>query len=139
MSVTSPPRPPRPSDPVTHGEFDALVEALIEEARQRARRRRRRYGAVALVVAAVAIASFIGFGGHGGGGAGAAPPARAPGMQPAAADAQSPRLLRSRLAPVPRRLSRLTRAGRTSSMSRARTGAAVCTSTKRPTTGITGT
>jgi hypothetical protein len=92
MSVTSPPRPPRPSDPVTHGEFDALVEALIEEARQRARRRRRRYGAAALIAAAVAIASFIGFGGRGGGGAGAAPPARAPGMQPPAADAQSPPL-----------------------------------------------
>ena len=46
MTVTAPPRPPRPSDPVTHGEFDALVEALIEEARQRAQRRRRRNGAV---------------------------------------------------------------------------------------------
>ena len=32
MTVTAPPRPPRPSDPVTHGEFEALVEALIEEA-----------------------------------------------------------------------------------------------------------
>ena len=35
MTVTAPPRPPRPSDPVTHGEFEgALVEALIEEARR---------------------------------------------------------------------------------------------------------
>ena len=40
MTVTAPPRPHRPSDPVTHGEFDALVEALIEEARQRGQRRR---------------------------------------------------------------------------------------------------
>ena len=32
MTVTAPPRPPRPDDPVRHGEFEALVEALIEEA-----------------------------------------------------------------------------------------------------------
>jgi predicted Zn-dependent protease len=43
MSVTAPPRPPRPSDPVDREELEALVEALIEEARQRARRRRRIY------------------------------------------------------------------------------------------------
>ena len=35
MTVTAPPRPPRPSDPVARGEIDAIVEALIEEARQR--------------------------------------------------------------------------------------------------------
>ncbi len=58
MSVTAPPRPPRPSDPVTHGEFDALVEALIEEARQRTRRRRRRNGAVVTLVALVGVALF---------------------------------------------------------------------------------
>ena len=92
MSVAAPPRPPRPSDPVTHGEFDALVEALIEEARQRARRRRRKYGAAALVVAAVALVSFIGFGGNGGGGAGAATPARARDAHSPAANAQSPPL-----------------------------------------------
>jgi len=51
VSVTAPPRPPRPSDPVTHGEFDALVEALIEEARQRAQRRRRRNVAIVTLVA----------------------------------------------------------------------------------------
>ena len=44
VSVTAPPRPPRPSDPVDREELEALVEALIEEARQRARRRRRIYG-----------------------------------------------------------------------------------------------
>ena len=76
MSVTAPPRPPRPSDPVTHDEFEALVEALIEEARQRARRRRRRYGAVALLVVAAGLVVFIGFGGRGGGGAGSAASAR---------------------------------------------------------------
>ena len=37
MTVTAPPRPPRPSDPVDREEIEALVEALIEEARQRAR------------------------------------------------------------------------------------------------------
>ena len=40
MSVTAPPRPPRPGDPVDRDELEALVEALIEEARRRARRRR---------------------------------------------------------------------------------------------------
>ena len=58
MTVTAPPRPPRPSDPVTHEEFDALVEALIEEARQRGRRRRRRRGAIAILVALVGVALF---------------------------------------------------------------------------------
>ena len=60
MSVTSPPRPPRPSEPVTHGEFDALVEALIEEARQRARRRRRRNGAYVLLAVALGIGIYAG-------------------------------------------------------------------------------
>ena len=51
MTVTAPPRPPRPSDPVDRQEVEALVEALIEEARQRARRRRRiRMAVVACVV-----------------------------------------------------------------------------------------
>ena len=58
MSVTAPPRPPQPNDPVTHGEFDALVEALIEEARQRAQRRRRRNAAVVTLVALVGVALF---------------------------------------------------------------------------------
>ena len=58
MTVTAPPRPQRPSDPVTHGEFDALVEALIEEARQRAQRRRRRNGAVVTLIALVGVALF---------------------------------------------------------------------------------
>ena len=62
MTVTAPPRPPRPSDPVTHGEFDALVEALIEEARQRGLRRRRRRGAIAILVALVGAALFAVFG-----------------------------------------------------------------------------
>ena len=62
MTVTTPPRPLRPSDPVTHGEFDALVEALIEEARRRAQRRRRRNGAIVTLVALVGVAVFAVFG-----------------------------------------------------------------------------
>jgi Tol biopolymer transport system component len=58
LSVTAPPRPPRPGDPPTHDEFEALVEALIQEARQRARRRRRRYAAAATLVACVGVALF---------------------------------------------------------------------------------
>ena len=63
MTVTAPPRPPRPSDPVTHGEFDALVEALIEEARQRGRRRRRRNAAVVTLVTLLGVALFALLGG----------------------------------------------------------------------------
>jgi len=58
MTVTAPPRRPRPSDPVDREEIEALVEALIEEARQRARRRRLRNGAVATIVALVGVAVF---------------------------------------------------------------------------------
>src|SRR5262245_35552145 len=59
MTVTAPPRPPRgPSDPVTHGEFDALVEALIEEARQRGQRRRRRNAAIGTLVTLVGVTLF---------------------------------------------------------------------------------
>ncbi len=58
MTVTAPPRPPRPSDPVNREEVEALVEALIEEARKRAQRRRRRNGAVVTLVALVGVALF---------------------------------------------------------------------------------
>jgi dipeptidyl aminopeptidase/acylaminoacyl peptidase len=62
MPITAPPRPPRPEDPVTHGEFDALVEALIEEARQRGLRRRRRNAAIVTLVALVGVGllAFLG-------------------------------------------------------------------------------
>ena len=60
MSVSAPPRPPRPSDPVDRDGLKALVEALFEEARQRARRRRRIYAvSVALVALAVVAASAV--------------------------------------------------------------------------------
>ena len=58
VSVTAPPRPPRQSDPVDRDELEALVEALIEEARQRAQRRRRRNAAVVTLVALVGVALF---------------------------------------------------------------------------------
>jgi hypothetical protein len=70
MTVTAPPRPPRPSDPVDRQEVEALVdrqevealvEALIEEARQRARRRRRIRMAVAACVALVGVTVFAVF------------------------------------------------------------------------------
>lgn len=51
MTVTAPPRPPRPSDPIDREELEALVEALIEEARKRAQRRRRRNAAVVTLIA----------------------------------------------------------------------------------------
>ncbi len=61
MTVTAPPRAPRPGDPVDREELEALVEALIEEARQRARRRRRIYGAAAALVALVGVTLFAVF------------------------------------------------------------------------------
>ncbi len=67
MSVSAPPRPPRSSHPVDRDELEALIEALIEEARQRARRRRRRYGACILLAALAAGGAYFGF--HDGGGA----------------------------------------------------------------------
>ena len=61
MTVTAPPRPPRPSDPVEREEVKSLVEQLIEEARQRARRRRLIYTAAAALVAFAGIALFTVF------------------------------------------------------------------------------
>jgi hypothetical protein len=58
MTVTTPPRPPRSSDPIDREELEALIEALFEEARQRQRRRRRRLAAVVTLVAVVGVALF---------------------------------------------------------------------------------
>ena len=52
MTVTAPPRPPHPSDPVPRDD----QEALIEEARQRTRRRRQTYAAFVASVALVGVA-----------------------------------------------------------------------------------
>ncbi len=58
MTVTAPHRPPRPGDPIDREELEALVEALIEEARQRARRRRLTYAAGAAAVALIGVVVF---------------------------------------------------------------------------------
>jgi Tol biopolymer transport system component len=53
MSVTAPPRPPRPDrskEALNREEIEALVEALIEEVRQETRRRRRKNWAIAALV-----------------------------------------------------------------------------------------
>jgi hypothetical protein len=53
--------PPRPNDPIEFQELEpeADADALIEEARQRARRRRRMYGSVVAVVALVGVAVTV--------------------------------------------------------------------------------
>jgi dipeptidyl aminopeptidase/acylaminoacyl peptidase len=65
MSTTLPPAPPR------HTELDAPdeLEALIEEARRRARRRRALYGIAGMLAAGAALAGL--WGSHRGGGGGA--------------------------------------------------------------------
>jgi Tol biopolymer transport system component len=55
VTLTTPPRPPRLSDPIDREELEALVKALIEEARQRARRRRQKYAAFAVVASLAAV------------------------------------------------------------------------------------
>lgn len=62
MSIVTRPQAPRADEPP---DAEAL-EALIEEARQRARRRRRGYAACTLVAAAAGLLGFYGFN-HGGG------------------------------------------------------------------------
>jgi photosystem II stability/assembly factor-like uncharacterized protein len=64
MAATAPPRPPATEEPVPPG-FDHPDEALIEEARRRARRRRTALGAVA-ALAGFGVGLFVAF--HGGGG-----------------------------------------------------------------------
>jgi hypothetical protein len=57
VSVFAPPKPPSNED---SPDLDAL-EALIEEARQRARRRRQRYAAVVLLALFLGFAAYVGF------------------------------------------------------------------------------
>jgi Tol biopolymer transport system component len=64
MTVSTPPRPPSParapdSKPLEREEIEALVEALIEEARRETRRRRRRYWAVAALVTFVGVVVLV--------------------------------------------------------------------------------
>jgi TolB protein len=55
VTVSAPPRPPRPGDPVDRDQLEAIVEALIKEARQRTRRRRQRYAAAAVLAGLAAV------------------------------------------------------------------------------------
>src|SRR5262245_45697549 len=65
MTVSAPPRPPAPSrtppdgKPLEREEIEALVEALIEEARRETRRRHRRYWALAALAAVVGAVVLI--------------------------------------------------------------------------------
>jgi dipeptidyl aminopeptidase/acylaminoacyl peptidase len=61
VTLSAPPRPPRPGAPVDPDELEALVQALIEEARQRARRRRLVYAAVATAAVLVGVTLFAVF------------------------------------------------------------------------------
>ena len=58
VSVTAPPRPPGPGDPVDREYVEDRVEALIEEARRRARRRRLLFVAVAAAAALAGVTIF---------------------------------------------------------------------------------
>jgi hypothetical protein len=51
----------KPHPPRADGPTDAALEALIKEARRRARRRRLLYGAVGLVAASGALLGYFGF------------------------------------------------------------------------------
>src|SRR6476619_3142068 len=65
MTVSAPPRPPAPartapdSKPLDREEIEALVEALIEEARREQRRRHRKYWALAALAALVGAVILI--------------------------------------------------------------------------------
>ena len=65
MTVTIPPHAPEIEDERAIEERIAELEALIKEARQRARRRRAAYAAVVLVALAGVITGAIGIGGGG--------------------------------------------------------------------------
>ena len=95
MSVTAPPKPKSATLIEDPADREAL-EALIEEARQRARRRRRRYAGAALLIAAGIGFSTVVLGGSGGP-AVISPAASAPG---APVGAQSPPPLRVRNGPL---------------------------------------
>jgi hypothetical protein len=65
MSMSAPPRPPSPAlgdregKPLEREEIEALIQALIEEARRETRRRRRRYCAVAALVTFVGVVVLV--------------------------------------------------------------------------------
>ncbi|MFL5960127.1 MAG: WD40/YVTN/BNR-like repeat-containing protein [Gaiellaceae bacterium] len=94
MTVTAPPRRPETEQDRDLEQRVAELEALIEEARRRARLRRLRNGGL-LVAAGAAVAALVGLLGGGGGGGGTAALASDPGAR-----GQSSRSLAS-LAPLP--------------------------------------
>jgi len=64
MTVSAPPRPPAPprtapEEPLARDEIEALVQALIEEARRETRRRHRRYWALAAIVALAGLGVLV--------------------------------------------------------------------------------
>jgi dipeptidyl aminopeptidase/acylaminoacyl peptidase len=63
MTVSAPPRPPTPAEPVDRDGAEVSIDALIEEARERTRRRRRRYAGAAVLLAIGSVAVYAGFGG----------------------------------------------------------------------------
>jgi photosystem II stability/assembly factor-like uncharacterized protein len=65
VSVTAPPRPPRPDDQRDVEKLIQELELLIEEARARARRRRRMYAACTLAAIAAGAAAYLGSNGGG--------------------------------------------------------------------------
>jgi dipeptidyl aminopeptidase/acylaminoacyl peptidase len=96
MSTTLPPAPPRRP----HVEPPQDLEALIEEARRRARRRRAWYGLSAMLAAGATVAGFWGFGSGGGDvpaerGATARPSARAPASPNRSRPAPAPHLVKN--------------------------------------------
>src|ERR1043166_9019045 len=72
MTVTTPPRRPEVDRDRELEQRVADLEALIEEARRRARRRQAGRGIAALVLFGAGVVAYFGFGGHGGGGPGTA-------------------------------------------------------------------
>src|SRR5262245_6998331 len=61
MTLTAPPQPPHESDPITREEAEALVDAILKEARQRTRRRRQRNAALAVIGTLVAVVVLTAF------------------------------------------------------------------------------
>jgi photosystem II stability/assembly factor-like uncharacterized protein len=81
MTVGAPPHPPDIEDDRDLVQRAADLEALIEEARRRARRRRFRNTTVFVIAAIAVVAGLIGFNGGGGGGSGNAALARSAGSR----------------------------------------------------------
>ena len=102
MTISAPPRTPRPTRPVDRDEVEAIVQALIEEARRRARRRRLVYAAMAASVALVGVAVLTVFDRAAQSHPASSPPAAGPGLTAAAAVPRMAFLSDVPEAPLPR-------------------------------------